>query len=236
MHGYLVRKYLVQSVQTYVISAKGSLSRSCQTRASLSPSPPISPKRRNVQYRIPRKRRYPSIHPPFQIRENMSIRTQTRYKVSIMIRSNPSIWILNPSRARHSKFRTRENGIKSSTFRNQWHESDEKNVGISRHSTRYPIGSTPRATLSTRSFINASNHPPNDNARKRERERSKRDIEFTTSEFAESRRNSVTDNRRARRGTRYCTLGDISSIASASIVHVAILYRQHLARCSMSRS
>lgn len=89
MHGYLVRKYLVQSVQTYVISAKGSLSRSCQTRASLSPSPPISPKRRNVQYRIPRKRRYPSIHPPsFQIRENMSIRTQTRYKVSIMIRSN----------------------------------------------------------------------------------------------------------------------------------------------------
>lgn len=167
MHGYLVRKYLVQSVQTYVISAKGSLSRSCQTRASLSPSPPYLSETSKRPISDPEKATV-SIHPSSIVPDPRKyVNPHANALQSFDNDPIESIWILNPSRARHSKFRTRENGIKSSTFRNQWHESDEKNVGISRHSTRYPIGSTPRATLSTRSFINASNHPPNDNAGER---------------------------------------------------------------------
>lgn len=149
MHGCLVRKYLVQSVQAYVISAKGSLSRSCQTRASLSPSSLLTG---NVQYR---KRRYPSSVPEKICQSRQSFDND---RIDLNFKSDP-FEILNAWKC-----------IKSSIFQNQWHRSTTKRTFEYRR-TRYRIGSTPCTTLSTRSFINASNHPSNDNARRDERDR-----------------------------------------------------------------
>lgn len=88
------------------------------------------------------------------------------------------------------------------------------------------------AAIDAIGFINAWEHRQASNDRRRAATKcaaGRRDIASRRVEFAESRRNSVTDNRRASRGTRYCTVADISSIRVPSPLYTRAR-RERLAR------